>query len=220
MKTTILILLFGFGFAPAMSQVLDLLTFRGADFSDVAKTSVDFGVVVGDGDLIGARVNWKAGENVLVMGDLGLAEAFDDEIALGGGAMFKINTGMKVDTALKATIHTLLDSDADVIDASVLGIASKDIEGVKGLEWYGNVGLHYVDVDVSVTTSVPNFSSIFGIETEDITVSSSDNDVVLTFGGGINYEFNQKYEGFAGLDILVGDLYDDVVFGLGGRVNF
>jgi hypothetical protein len=192
----------------AQAQVLDLQTGRGADLTDAANVSIEGGVVLGDADYVGSRVNVRMAERLLLGGNLGLVDDHDDEVAIGAFGIYQLPVNLAVPIALKAGFDTTLDGDVDVRDLSLLVIVSGPIN--HQIDWYANGGIHIVDVDVDGGPSHP----VFGRDHRD------DDDVVPTLGGGLVFDFNPQASAFIGLDLLLGDIYDDTVVGGGLRWSF
>ncbi len=185
-------------------QVLDLQTGRSADLSGESTWSVEGGVVLGDADYIGSRINWLVGDKTMLMGDIGLTDYGDDELSFGGNIMQQLTSGTRYPIAIKAGLHVIPDSDVDLMDASLLGIISTRFN--EKIEGYANLGIHYVDRD-----SPPNPAGRGG---------KDDDDVLAAMGVGVVIDINPDFDAYAGLDVLLGDIYDDVVVGGGIRYGF
>lgn len=186
----------------SLAQVLDLQTGRSADLAGERAVSLEGGVVIGDADFIGARVNIKVAEKMLLMGDVGLTDYGDDELSLGGAAMIQLTTTESTPVALKFGAHFAPDSDSNIVDLSALAILSGVIN--TSFDWYANGGVHYVDRDHD------NEGQGQG--------DPDDDDIVPTLGCGVVYEISGTAEAFAAVDALLGDTHDDVVIGGGIRL--
>lgn len=194
----------------AQAQVLDLQTGRGADLAGAAKFSIEGGMVLGDLDYFGARGNWLVGEGLLVGGNLGqVGDSYDDELAGGVFAMYQLPAGQALPIALKAGYDMTLDGDIDVSDLSLQVIVSGPINQQVG--WYANGGVHIVS---SEETQVSHH------EYGTVTISYDDDDVIPALGGGVLFDINDQASAFLGVDVLLGDLYDDTVVGAGFRWSF
>jgi len=180
-----------------MAQVLDLQTGRSADLSNEPTVSIDAGVVIGDADYIGTRGNFKVTDKMLLMADVGVTDIGDDELALGLDAMYQISVNSKLPVALKFGAAFIPDAEDDFAEMSFLVIISGDFDEKFG--WYANGGVIWVD--------------------REHPKKADDDDILATMGGGLEYVATDTVELFAGIDILLGDIYDDVVIGGGVRLN-
>ncbi len=212
LKTTAL----WFGLAGVLhAQVLDLQTGREANLEDAARFSIEGGLVAGDIDYVGVRGNWLAKDRLLIGVNLGMADLADNESALGGFAMYQFNREEPVHVALKAGFDMVISGDEDIFDASLLAVVSRPINDK--VAWYANGGVHYVKIEVD---SVDLGRIGIPVGRARVRINAEDDDIAPVIGGGFIFRFNNQAEAFAAVDILLGDLYDDAVFGGGFRWAF
>jgi hypothetical protein len=205
----ILALGLGLGLAwSAPAQVIDLQTGRGADLTDEAKYSVEGGLVAGDVDYFGTRFNARLGARWLVGANLGIADVGDDETTIGVYGLYQFNINAPVALAIKGGYDTTLDSDTELTDISVIAIVSGPIKD--NMDWYANAGFHRVEIEIERVT-------VGGIG---IPVKADDDDIAPVLGGGIVFYFNEHASAYGGIDLLLGDIYDDTVLGGGFRWSF
>lgn len=189
--------------AAASAQVLDLQTGRSADLTGEPATSVEGGLVIGDADYIGARGNYLVMEDLLVSANLGLVDIGDDELAIGVDGMYQVPIDFMFPVAVKVGFGVVPDGDVDFMALTLEAIISGDI--ADGIGWYANAGIHWVDTEVRIPGTGRK---------------NSDDDVVPAFGGGVVFDVMENAAAFAGIDVLLGDLYDDTVLGGGFRWGF
>jgi hypothetical protein len=194
---------------PAGAQVLDLQTGSSANILDAPRYSVEGGVVAGDVDYIGARGNFRLTERLAVGVDLGSADIGDDEMALGGFAIYQLDVGSKLPVAIKAGYAMIMDGDVDFSDLSLQVVVSGEI--TDRVSWYANAGIHRVDVEVSEVDFGP-FGPIRG--------HAEDDDIAPALGGGFVFTITDQASAYVGVDLLLGDIYDDTVIGGGFRWSF
>lgn len=199
----------GLGLAvSAQAQVLDLQTGHGANVMDEPKVSVEGGLVAGDADYIGARGNFKLSEPLLLGINLGQTELFDDEIAIGGFAVYQVSS-RRYPVAIKAGYDTTLDSDYTLSEFSGLAIVSGAINNQA--TWYANGGVHYVEFEIDTHINHGPYHA---------SIKEEDDDLVPTLGGGFVFAFTDNASAYAAVDVLMGDVYDDTVIGGGFRWSF
>jgi hypothetical protein len=200
--------------AQAPAQVLDLPTGRTADLLKDPRISVEGGFVAGDVDNIGARGNFRLAERLVVGANLGSADYGDNELTAGAFAIFQLGVNTALPVALKAGMDTTLSGDADVTDFCLEGIVSGPI--AEAISWYANAGFHFVQVDYD--------HSDIGLRPIPVVDhrmhKDDDDDIVPALGGGAVFTINKNASAFVGVDLLLGDLYDDTVIGAGFRWSF
>jgi hypothetical protein len=205
-----------FQIVPSMlyAQILDGGPARGPDLSDEPTLSAEGQILIGGADFIGARVNFLLSETLLVFGDVGTVD-IGDALSFGGGAMMNLDLGLPVDTAVRGTFHMASEDDVSVWSAKGQFLVGADLNSVDGMSWFGHAGLGFVSIEYDTPEIVTPLGVI------DVDVDLDDSEVYVLLGGGVVYEMDTlPLEVFAGIDLIVGDLYDDVVIGLGARWSF
>jgi len=183
------------------AQVLDLQNGRTADVMNEPQFSAEAGLVSGDIDYLGVRGNLKVADNILLMGDIGQADGNETETSAAVSGMMQLPVDLPISVALKLGYAMLLSGDTDASDIGLDVIGSAVITDVIG--WYVNVGVHRGDIE----------ETYFGETYED-------DEVLPVVGGGLVFTINQNASAFVGVDILMGDTFDDTVFGGGVRWGF
>ncbi len=179
---------------PAHAEFFGLVNGRSADVTNAPDRSIEAGVGFGDffdADYthFGIRYNYKYSPKLMVIGNLGLSEAGnDDGVSFGVGAFYQLDGVLtNQDLAVKGVINRA-NGDSSVTGISLEALISgKQGVGANGdIGWYGNVGFH-------------RFSSGSASETE------------IGFGGGVTFPAASG-EFFAGIDLI-----EDITFGAGFR---
>lgn len=188
---------------PAQAEYLGLLSGRSANPGNLTDLSVELGLVTGDlGEAdyqhLGARVNYRVSPEVVVFGDIGIAEHGQaDGTPFGLGALYYLSNqrvNQQLDIAGKASYHTGdfkfggFKGDISSLSFEVL-ISGQTPISASGIGWYSNLGLH-------------RLSSGY---------AGSDSSIELGFGGGLILPTGSG-EAYAGIDYI-----DELTFGLGFR---
>jgi len=187
----------------ANAEYLGLLNGRTATLGSQSGLGVELGIVTGDLGVadyqnIGARVNYRAGREVVIYGDIGISEfGSADGTPFGLGVFFHLSNqriSRSMDIAAKISYHTVeyevgnneFDFNVWSFDALFSGARAMSRNG---LNWYGNVGFHRLSFGSGGASSDNEIGVGFGL--------------VLPSGPG---------EAYAGVDFI-----DELTFGLGFR---
>jgi len=191
---------------------------RQANIQQAAQTSVEASFTFGDYQFLGARLNYKLSNDLMVFADVGQGEleveelrselSNPDGIVFGFGAFHQLaGVSQTMDVAVKASVHlgTLeLTSDGvkvetDIENFSVEGLFSgRNSIGTSGnLYPYGNLGIHRLRGEV---------------EAQGRRISE-DSETELGFGGGVVMK-TATGEFYGGVDLI-----DEILFGFGFRYN-
>lgn len=193
----------GLSATAVQAEYLGLPNGRSANPGTLPDLSVELGFVTGklgssDYQNIGARVNYRLSPEIVLIGDLGIAEfGQTDGTPFGLGMLYflsKQRITQSADIAAKLSYHTgefdlgALSGDVDSLSFEVL-ISGKRPISASGVNWYGNVGLHRLSVDFS----------------------GGDSSTELGLGGGLTLPTDAG-EAYAGFDFI-----DEMTIGLGFR---
>ena len=162
-----------------------------------------------DYENIGARVNYNVNETITVYGDFGLSDIGEpDGNSFGVGLFYYLPVLEGYDSAVQASFHTAsldtgsFDTDVTAFGGAFLVTPQTPLNPDTGLNWYANVGLTLLSIDIDV----PFFDG-FGIGS----VSASDDSTELQIGGGVYMPY--------GPGTIYGgaDLIDEFIVGIGYR---
>lgn len=152
----------------ANAEVASLLNGRSANLQNAEDVSAEAGFAVADDyQYIGARVNYKIAPNMVAFGDIGQTESFDaDGITFGGGLFYQVDgLSENLDTTVKASFHTgeleVGNREADISNITFQFITSSDKLGQSDLGWYGNLGVHIIDVGDEDDTEIGFGGGVF-----------------------------------------------------------
>lgn len=195
----VFVFMLGFFAQSAMADLMGLANGRSANLDNMADMSVEGGAnIFSNGNLLGARANFKASPDIMVFGDVGLLsiENFNvdsDGLVYGFGAFYQLRNVTlleNTDFAVKGAYHlgTLeFDSsgtDIDYSEISIDALISGDQLAETGFGWYGNIGYHIVDTDLGNST---------------LFAGTTNNDILI--GGGVTKALAFG-EFFLGLDFI------------------
>ncbi len=187
----------------AQAEFFGLPNGRSANPANISDLSVELGFMTGDLDVtdyqnIGARVNFRVSQEIVVIGDIGVSEfGRADGNPVGLGILYHLSRqriSQSVDIAAKASYHSgQYSSGGNDIDLSGLSLEAL-VSGrtplvSNGLNWYGNFGYHRLTVEAGNRDSTNEFGIGAGL--------------VLPTGAG---------EAYLGVDLI-----DETTFGLGFR---
>lgn len=150
----------------AMAQLLPVAqTAAKTDVGAISATAA-FSIGLGDYDvkIIGARCSYGVIDNLLLVGDFGVALNGDTTFGLGVAAQYTIPVELPVDLAVRlgfGTIDISNFSDAGAVIAMVM--ASKKIEQVEGLAVYGGLGVAYPLISGADLRFVVDAGAMYGL---------------------------------------------------------
>ncbi|MEE9320026.1 MAG: hypothetical protein V3U76_06230 [Granulosicoccus sp.] len=197
------------GSTAAHAELFGLLNGRSANPGSSPDLSVEGGVVFGDFQNIGARVNYRLSPVMVLHGDVGMSEignygADADGIAFGVGVFYFLDQQRfleAADVGVHASFHmATLDWDSGFgtsgdLDYSNLTVealvSSKEPISENGMHWYANAGIHRIAFDGGR-----------GFDNSDMEIG---------FGGGVTMPYGPG-EVYAGIDIV-----EEMMFGGGFR---
>jgi hypothetical protein len=163
--------------APLQADVFGLANGRSANMDNMADMSIEAGTTL-ESDLTtyGLRFNYKLSPDMMVFGDLGLSEfGSADGMSFGAGVYYQLRgTSLleNTDTAVKLSYHSanleidgctsnaFFDCDFSASSLAIEGLISGDQLAETQFGWYGNVGIHMIDVGSADDTE---FGFGFGI---------------------------------------------------------
>lgn len=162
----------------------------------------------GDYQNIGARFNYTLNESMTIYGDFGLGDFIDDGTSFGAGLYYYLPSLSKsasflgrYDFAAQGSYHQL-SGDFGVSALSLAMLVSPKIPLIpaNGLNWYGNVGLTRLSVDL------PGYNFGFG-RIGGGSVTSTE----IQIGGGVYMPVGPGSV-YAGVDMI-----DEFILGIGYR---
>ncbi len=184
----------GAAFAAVVADA-DILTLPSAHLVNHEATglSLEGGATLGYIDSFGGRVGLNMGGNIHVFANGGVGEFGDlsseSGEMLGAGLLWRtgldapINVGGKLQYSLFSTDHI------DLTDISLSAVAGGPITGIDNLRWFGHVGLHRVEADVTFKV----FGVDFGVELDGTEIG---------WGGGIEYLLSESISFYGSYDII------------------
>ena len=183
----------------AMAQLLQVG--QTAAKTDVGAISGTAGFSIGTGDfdvkVFGARCSYGVIENLLVVGDVGLAVLpGDNKMGLGVAAQYTLPVELPVDVAVRVGFGTYSVSDfSDAGAINAMLMASSKIEAVDGLAVYGGVGIAYPLVSGADMQFVGDVGATYGLASvcKNLSmygeVTYATEDVGVGVGAGVVYGF-------------------------------
>jgi len=183
----------------ATADFLGLGNGRSANLDNMANMSVEGGInLFSGGRLFGTRANFKASDDLLLFGDIGMYSIGADGLAFGGGAYYQLRSVTlleNTDFGVRGAYHIaqLDDSgfDLDYSEIAIDAVISGDKLGDTELGWYANAGMHILSIETP-RVNVLGFSAGGTVNSNKIALAGG---IVgpLSFG-----------EYFAGIEIIDG----------------
>lgn len=183
----------------AMAQLLQVgQTAARVDIGAIS-TTAGFSIGTGDFDIkvFGARCSFGVIENLLIVGDVGLAVLpGDNKMGVGVAGQYTLPVELPVDLAVRVGFGTYSVGDfSDAGSINAMLMASSRIEAVDGLAVYGGAGIAYPLISGADMQIVGDVGATYGLAAicKDLSmygeVTYATEDVGVGVGAGVVYGF-------------------------------
>lgn len=196
---------------PALAQFTGLPVAGGAAAPEAGSWRVSGGVVIGnavnenDINIYGGRVTFAPTKGLALFGEAGAMDpdVGDMGLAFQGGAQYTLPLDWPVDLALRGVVgHASLEDR--LAEYTALNLNGGVVVSKTFTQWtpYGFAGIDYLSVDIARR----------GTKTED--------EVDPALAAGVLYAMNERLSFYGEVGFVMGDVLDNVCFGLGAGWNF